>query len=140
MTDAATIANRYIALWNETDPGRRKAMLADLWSDAGTYLDPLMQGQGHDRIDALIAGVRGQFPDFRFALVGQPDGYGDQVRFSWQLGPEAGTVRSRVPTSPRSRMAASPRLLVFSTRCRPPPETMRCLTSAGSQPCRLLGR
>lgn len=90
MTDAATIANRYIALWNETDPGRRKAMLADLWSDAGTYLDPLMQGQGHDRIDALIAGVRGQFPDFRFALVGQPDGYGDQVRFSWQLGPEGG--------------------------------------------------
>lgn len=88
MTGAATIANRYIALWNETDPGRRKAMLADLWSDAGTYLDPLMQGQGHDQIDALIAGVHGQFPDFRFALVGQPDGYGDQVRFSWQLGPQ----------------------------------------------------
>jgi hypothetical protein len=72
---------------NETDLDRRKALLADLWSEAGTYRDPLMQGEGYDQIDALIAGVQGQFPGFRFALVGEPDGYGDQVRFSWQLGP-----------------------------------------------------
>jgi hypothetical protein len=88
MIDAASIATRYIALWNEADPGRRKALMADLWAEAGTYRDPLMQGEGRDQIDALIAGVQGQFPSFRFALVGQPDGYGDQVRFSWQLGPE----------------------------------------------------
>lgn len=88
MSDATTIAHRYIALWNETDQDRRKALLVDLWSETGTYRDPLMQGEGRDQIDALIAGVQGQFPGFRFALVGQPDGYGDQVRFSWQLGPE----------------------------------------------------
>jgi hypothetical protein len=88
MTDAATIANRYIALWNETDPERRQALMAELWSEDGTYLDPLIQGQGHEQIGTLIAGVHGQFPGFRFALVGQPDGYGNQVRFSWQLGPE----------------------------------------------------
>jgi hypothetical protein len=88
MIDAASIATRYIALWNEADPGRRKALMADLWAEAGTYRDPLMQGEGHHQIDALIASVQGQFPGFRFALVGQPDGYGDQVRFSWQLGPE----------------------------------------------------
>jgi hypothetical protein len=88
MTDAAIIANRYIDLWNETDPQRRRTLLAELWNETGTYLDPLMQGQGHDQIDALIAGVHGQFPGFRFALLGQPDGYGNQIRFSWQLGPE----------------------------------------------------
>jgi hypothetical protein len=88
MTDAATTANRYIALWNETDPERRRALMEKLWSEEGTYLDPLMQGQGHGQIDALIAGVHGQFPSFRFSLVGQPDGYGNQVRFCWQLGPE----------------------------------------------------
>jgi hypothetical protein len=27
-------------------------------------------------------------PGFRFSLIGTPDGYGNQVRFSWQLGPE----------------------------------------------------
>lgn len=90
MTDAATIANRYIALWNETDPQRRKALMADLWSETGSYVDPLMQGRGHDGIDALIAGVHARFPDFRFALAGRPDGYGNQIRFSWRLGPEGG--------------------------------------------------
>jgi hypothetical protein len=88
MTDAASIATRYIALWNETDPDRRKVLMADLWVEAATYRDPLMHGEGHDQIDALIAGVHRQFPGFRFALVGQPDGYGNQVRFSWQLGPD----------------------------------------------------
>jgi hypothetical protein len=90
MTDAASVAARYIALWNEADPDRRKAMTANLWTETGTYRDPLMQADGHDEIITLIAGVQGQFPAFRFALVGQPDGYGDQVRFSWQLGPEGG--------------------------------------------------
>ena len=90
MTDATGIATCYIALWNENDPSRRRALLAGIWSEVGTYLDPLMQGQGHDQIDALIAGVHGEFPDFRFALVGQPDGYGDHIRFSWQFGPEGG--------------------------------------------------
>jgi len=90
MTSAATIADRYIALWNETDPQRRQAMLAELWSETGTYRDPVMQGRGHREIDALIAAVHDRFPGFRFALVGQPDGYGDQIRFSWQLGPEGG--------------------------------------------------
>jgi hypothetical protein len=63
MTNAASIATRYIALWNETDPDHRKALMADLWNEAGTYRDPLMQGEGHDQIDTLIAGVQGQFHD-----------------------------------------------------------------------------
>lgn len=88
MLDTASIAHRYIDLWNETNPQRRRALMADLWTEAGTYLDALMQGQGHDQIDALIAGVHSQFPGFRFSLVGRPDGYSNQVRFSWQLGPE----------------------------------------------------
>jgi hypothetical protein len=88
MTDATSIANRYIALWNETNASRRQGLLADLWTEDGTYIDPLMQGSGHSQIDALISAVHQRFPDFRFSLIGQPDGYGNQVRFSWQLGPE----------------------------------------------------
>jgi len=38
--------------------------------------------------DALIAGVQQRFPDFRFRLLGQPNGYGEQVRFCWGLGPD----------------------------------------------------
>jgi len=47
-----------------------------------------MQGSGHNQIDGLISEVQQRLPAFRFALIGQPDSYGSNVRFSWQLGPE----------------------------------------------------
>jgi hypothetical protein len=85
MVDASAIAERYIAVWNETDPELRRALLTKLWTESGTYVDPLMQGAGHEEIEALIGGVHRQFPGCRFALTGRPDGYGDRVRFSWEL-------------------------------------------------------
>jgi len=89
-TDVRDIATRYIATWNEVDPDRRGALVAALWTEDATYLDPMMQGEGHQGIAALIGGVHARFPDFRFALSGQPDGYGDRLRFSWDFGPEGG--------------------------------------------------
>ena len=47
-----------------------------------------MSGDGHDGVDALISGVQQRFPDFRFKLIGQPNGFGDHVRLSWGLGPD----------------------------------------------------
>ena len=90
MTDAAKIADAYISLWNETDAQRRKALINDAWTEDARYVDPIMSGEGHDQIDGLIAAVHERFPGFRFALIGQPDGHGDHVRFSWALGPEGG--------------------------------------------------
>jgi hypothetical protein len=83
-----TIAMNYIALWNERAPERRRELLAAHWAKDAAYVDPLMQGDGHDGVDALIAGVQARFPDFRFHLLGTPDGHGDHLRFSWALGPE----------------------------------------------------
>lgn len=88
MTDAATIAKNYIALWNERAPERRRALLDANWCDDASYVDPLMAGDGPDNIEMLIAGVQQRFPEFRFALIGKPDGFGDHVRFSWGLGPD----------------------------------------------------
>jgi hypothetical protein len=88
MTEAKTIAARYIDLWNEKAADRRRAILADNWASDARYVDPLMSGHGHDGIDAMIAGVQQRFPDFRFTRIGEPNGYGDNLRFSWGLGPE----------------------------------------------------
>ena len=92
MTDANTIARRYIALWNERTPSRRREMLSTDWTADATYVDPLMQGDGHAGVDALITGVQQKFPDFKFTLIGEPNGYGDHLRFhlrfSWGLGPD----------------------------------------------------
>lgn len=88
MTDHVTIARRYIELWNERASGRRRELLSENWTTDASYVDPLMKGDGPDGIDALIAGVQQRFPDFKFKLIGEPNGYGDHVRFSWGLGPE----------------------------------------------------
>ena len=86
MTDAHAIAIRYIDLWNERTPARRREILAANWAIDARYVDPLMSGDGHDGVDALIAGVQQRFPDFKFKLIGEPNGFGDHVRFCWGLG------------------------------------------------------
>jgi hypothetical protein len=60
-----------------------------------------MSGDGLDGVDALIAGVQQRFPDFRFKLIGQPNGYGDHVRFSPGASAlTAPTARSRARILP----------------------------------------
>jgi hypothetical protein len=88
MTDIRSIAQGYIDLWNERMPSRRREILATNWTSDARYVDPLMSGEGHDGVDALIAGVQQKFPDFKFSLIGEPNGFGDHARFSWGLGPD----------------------------------------------------
>ena len=88
MTDINNIAQGYIELWNERIPSRRREMLATSWTADASYVDPLMRGDGHEGVDGLIAGVQQRFPDFTFKLIGEPNGFGDHLRFSWGLGPD----------------------------------------------------
>ena len=90
MSDFKDLAERYIATWNEPDAATRRAAVASLWADDGTYTDPLASVTGHDAIAALIAGAREQFPGFTFRLLGPVDGHHDIGRFAWELVPDAG--------------------------------------------------
>jgi len=91
MSDAAGTVERYLAIWNETDPAQRRAMIAQTWSDDASYLDPMMAGDGPDGIDAMIAGVQQQATGLQFRQVGTVDSHNDRVRFSWELvGPNGG--------------------------------------------------
>ena len=87
MDTATTIAERYIAVWNETDAERRRHLIAKTFTEDGSYVDPLWTAGGHAEIDGMVAAVHGRFPGFRFALTGPADGYGERLRFSWKLGP-----------------------------------------------------
>ncbi|MFM9921567.1 nuclear transport factor 2 family protein [Variovorax sp. H27-G14] len=85
--DATTIAQRYIAVWNETDAARRAELIEAGWTVNALYVDPMAQASGHAQISALVGAVHQRYPGFRFNLLGQPDAHGDHVRFSWTLGP-----------------------------------------------------
>jgi len=93
MSNAQTLADQYIAAWNETDASRRQALIAQSWAPDATYVDPMMNGAGHAGIDAMIAGAQAQFPGFRFSLISKVDAHGDKMRFTWGAGPAgAGSV------------------------------------------------
>jgi hypothetical protein len=83
-----SIVERYFAVWNEVDAARRQDLIAQAWDDDAHYIDPLMQGDGHAGINALVQAVHQQFPNFRFRQLGAVDGHHSYVRFSWELGLE----------------------------------------------------
>jgi hypothetical protein len=74
---------------------RRREILSQHWTADAKYVDPLTSGDGLEGVDALIADLQQRFPDFRFKLIGEPNGYGDHVRFSRGLGPHQGTRTAR---------------------------------------------
>jgi len=90
MTDITALVDTYLAAWNEREPDRRRALVEHAWTDDATYVDPLMDGRGHDGIDAMIAGAQAAYPGHRFTLAAGPDAHHDAVRFAWHLVPEGG--------------------------------------------------
>lgn len=85
MNQYSELIERYFAAWNETDAATRRSIIAHTWTERASYTDPLMQAEGHDNLDAMIAGVQTQFPGYRFRQTIPVDTFQDRLRFSWQL-------------------------------------------------------
>jgi len=74
------VAERHIAARNESDADTRHRAVAKLWTEDGTYTDPLASVEGHEAIEAVIAGAREQFPGHVFKPLGDIDAHHDSVR------------------------------------------------------------
>jgi hypothetical protein len=90
MPTPETIARDYLAVWNQVDPNERLAQMAGGWTEAASYVDPMMAASGRRAICDMIEAARSKFPGLGFSLRGQPDSHSRFVRFSWDLGPEGG--------------------------------------------------
>jgi hypothetical protein len=90
MAELTAVVDGYIAMWNEPSAERRQAIIGEPRSDDAGYLDPIMAGEGHAGIDAMVAGAQQQFPGHRFELTAGPDAHHDRVRFAWRLVGEGG--------------------------------------------------
>jgi hypothetical protein len=90
MSNLTELIDGYIAMWNESDGERRRDLITRTWAKASSYVDPLMQAEGHDGIDAMVQGIQERFPGHRFRRTSEVDGHHDVVRFAWELGPEDG--------------------------------------------------
>ncbi|MGI5205733.1 nuclear transport factor 2 family protein [Spirillospora sp. CA-108201] len=90
MSDVQQRVERYLAVWNETDPAARRAAIDELWTESPVYVDPLGVAEGRDAIDAFVGAAQEQFPGLVFRAAGTVDAHHDVARFTWELGPEGG--------------------------------------------------
>jgi hypothetical protein len=87
MKHIIELIDRYIATWNETDDARRQDLIKQTWTADATYVDPLMQAEGHTGLNTMIAGLQQQLPGVIFTRQGNVDAHNGRVRFSWQVAP-----------------------------------------------------
>jgi len=90
MNNLTELTDRYFAVWSETDAERRRELIARTSTETASYLDPVMNGEGHAGIDAMIQGVQERFAGYRFRPTSEIDAHHDRIRFSWELVPEGG--------------------------------------------------
>jgi hypothetical protein len=86
MSSMNEVVVRYLAAWNEPEPGRRRALVAKAWTEDGTYVDAAREGRGHDSLDTMIATAQGHFPGYRLRLASGIEAHHDCLRFSWAAG------------------------------------------------------
>jgi hypothetical protein len=86
MSNVNEVVVRYLAVWNEREPKKRRELVAKTWTDDGTYVDAARDGSGHDGLDAMIATAQGHFPGYRLNLVSGIEVHHDYLRFSWAAG------------------------------------------------------
>jgi hypothetical protein len=92
MPNPKDMIDRYFAMWNETDAERRRELIAKTWTDDARYVDPMLEGEGRQGIDAMVAGVHQRFPGYKFRRTSEIDLHHDRLRFSWELAPAGGPV------------------------------------------------
>ena len=85
MSASTTVVDRFIAIWNESDPGRRRELVDQTFTEEATFTDPLMLAAGHANLDQMFAGAQAQVPGAQVSLLGEPEHHHGWTRFAWKM-------------------------------------------------------
>jgi hypothetical protein len=88
-----TLAERYIAIWNEPDADARRAAVAALWTSDGATLHRLIEARGYSALEARVAGAYEKWvrdKGYVFRPRGNAVAHHDMVKFNWEMGPPTG--------------------------------------------------
>ena len=91
MSENNAVIDRYVSLWNEPDPARRRAILAKTFVEDATYLGPVLNAEGQEGLAELMTEVQTRFPGHTFHRTSAVDRHHDVVRYSWEILPAEGS-------------------------------------------------
>jgi hypothetical protein len=83
------LVGKYIAIWNESDDGARKALVDEVFAPNATYTDPNITAEGAAAIGEYIAAAQKNFTGMLFTH-GAVLTHHDAVHFAWEVGPTGG--------------------------------------------------
>jgi hypothetical protein len=110
---AAGLAEKYVALWNEPDPGRRRRTIAELWKEEGRHLlqppqeiraiaarpglatTAILEALGYEEIEVRAASAYEHWVGSEgLSFRGRDDAerLGDVVKFHWDAVAKDGEV------------------------------------------------
>jgi hypothetical protein len=92
MDNPERLANRYVAVWNETDAERRRQQIAELWIPEGEHYVGTREVRGYDALESRIReshekNVRDG--GNRFRAVPDARQLHNVVTFHWEMVPSA---------------------------------------------------
>jgi hypothetical protein len=93
MSHAEDLAQRYIHIWNEADPGARRAQVAALWAENGTHYVRVREVHGHADLETRVATshqTNVAERNFWFEVAGLVEPLRDMVKFNWRMVPKGG--------------------------------------------------
>ncbi|MGJ4943705.1 nuclear transport factor 2 family protein [Bradyrhizobium sp. HKCCYLS1011] len=74
-------------VFGEADAKRRRAAIAELWTENGVLYVPTGVFVGRDAIDKFAGELRATHPDFIYTPIGEPQALHNAGRLAWGSGP-----------------------------------------------------
>lgn len=84
MTTEDTV-QAYLDAWNEADETKRRELIDRVWTDKGTYTDPMSHVEGKEELNALIEQFHSQMPGAKIAIASKIDQHHGRLRFAWRM-------------------------------------------------------
>jgi hypothetical protein len=81
------LVDRWVASWNEKDPGLRRKLIDDIWAEDGAYYNRLFVCHGRDMVEAAVSTAHEEYFGKGFSFKSQNDAYANHngVKFGWVL-------------------------------------------------------
>jgi hypothetical protein len=88
MNAAQHLADRYVAVWNETDADARRQAIANLWTSDGKHYVRSREVHGYEELETRISGSHEKNVrdgGNRFRAVKNAQALGVVVTFNWEM-------------------------------------------------------